>query len=151
MNFTQRKVGTNKYILSYKRSKTYWNYQKEGHYYQTFTTTKEVLPLPLQQVSTWQEVCGMKQSQCPLVAHLQLITFISLTRFGPRFPAVSQAYDIELRQLALQVAKELEFNFVREGVYIIQSGPCFETVTECKLMKLLGADVTGISNFHYFI
>lgn len=66
-------------------------------------------------------------------------------RFGTRFPAVSGAYDREFRRLVLETAKELNMDFVREGVYCFQTGPCFETVIESRLMKLLGADVAGMS------
>jgi len=66
-------------------------------------------------------------------------------RFGPRFPAMSGSYDKELRDQAKKIAIELGFNFVREGVYVIQTGPCFETVSECRFLKMMGADVTGMS------
>ena len=69
------------------------------------------------------------------------VTFVF--RFGPRFPAMSQAYDLGLRNQAKKLANELGFNFVQEGVYVIQTGPCFETVTECRMLKAMGADVTG--------
>lgn len=66
-------------------------------------------------------------------------------RFGPRFPAMSEAYDPKLRKLAKKVGDDLGFDFVREGVYVMQVGPCFETVTECKMLRNMGADVTGMS------
>ena len=56
---------------------------------------------------------------------------------------MSSAYDKDLRKLAKNVAKELGFDFIREGVYSIQMGPAFETVAECRLLRTLGADVTG--------
>lgn len=66
-------------------------------------------------------------------------------RLGCRFPALSEAYDRELRKLGMTIATQLGFDFVKEGVYCVQTGPCYETVTECKLMKTLGADMTGMS------
>ena len=66
-------------------------------------------------------------------------------KFGPRFPAMSEAYDRELRMLAKKTAEEMGLDFFQEGVYAMQAGPCFETVTECRLLQLLGADVTGMS------
>ncbi|XP_005096472.1 purine nucleoside phosphorylase isoform X2 [Aplysia californica] len=67
-------------------------------------------------------------------------------KFGPRFPAMSNAYDLGLRQLALAKAKEIGFSdFVREGVYSMMVGPNFETVTECKILSLLLVDATGMS------
>lgn len=79
-------------------------------------------------------LCGMN----PLVG-------VNDERFGPRFPAVSGAYNKDLRQLAHKISADLGYDFVREGVYIMQSGPCFETVAECRMLKTMGADVTGMS------
>ncbi|KAH9503468.1 hypothetical protein Btru_068009 [Bulinus truncatus] len=68
------------------------------------------------------------------------------TRYGPRFPAMSKAYDLEIRKLALTVAKEMGYgDFIREGVYSMMVGPNFETVTECKFLQIVGADATGMS------
>ncbi|RUS79231.1 hypothetical protein EGW08_013016 [Elysia chlorotica] len=67
-------------------------------------------------------------------------------RFGPRFPPMSRAYDIELRKLALSIAKEMGFaDLVHEGVYSMMLGPNFETVTECRLISIAGVDATGMS------
>lgn len=67
-------------------------------------------------------------------------------RFGPRFPPASQSYSLQLRQLAKKVAKDIDFDsFVREGVYCYLGGPSFETVTECRFLKLAGVDATGMS------
>ncbi len=55
---------------------------------------------------------------------------------------MSEAYDLKLRSLARDVAEELGIQLA-EGVYSMQTGPCYESVTECKLLRLLGADVTG--------
>ena len=56
---------------------------------------------------------------------------------------MSNAYDVNLRALAKKLSIELGFTFVREGVYCVQMGPCFETVTECRMIRGFGADVTG--------
>ncbi|BFZ19279.1 hypothetical protein BsWGS_22319 [Bradybaena similaris] len=67
-------------------------------------------------------------------------------RFGPRFPAMSRAYDLGIRKLALNTAKEMGFDdFVREGVYSMMVGPNFETVTECRFLNQIGVDATGMS------
>ena len=55
---------------------------------------------------------------------------------------MSEAYDQKLRRLGLDVADQMGMQ-IREGVYVMQSGPCYESVTECRLLSLLGADVTG--------
>ena len=48
---------------------------------------------------------------------------------------MSDAYDKKLKQLAWDTVRELGYeSFVREGVYIAQVGPCFETPAECRMM-----------------
>jgi purine-nucleoside phosphorylase len=65
-------------------------------------------------------------------------------RFGPRFIALNKAYDLELRKLGKRVSKELGMtDFVHEGVYTMVGGPAFETVSELRLMKILGIDAVG--------
>ncbi|XP_055059715.2 purine nucleoside phosphorylase-like [Misgurnus anguillicaudatus] len=67
-------------------------------------------------------------------------------RFGVRFPCMSDAYDRGLQQLAHDVAAELGFSaFTREGVYSVLGGPSFETIAECRMLRLLGADAVGMS------
>ena len=57
---------------------------------------------------------------------------------------MSHAYDVELRRIAKATAKEMGFeSFFREGVYSMMVGPSFETVTECRYLKLIGVDATG--------
>lgn len=64
-------------------------------------------------------------------------------RFGPRFPAMTDAYDPGLRRLALALApKELQ---ARPGVYVGVGGPSYETPAECRLLRRLGADAVGMS------
>lgn len=67
-------------------------------------------------------------------------------RFGPRFPPASQSYSLRLRKLAKDVASQLRMkDFIREGVYCFLGGPSFETVTECRFLKVAGVDATGMS------
>lgn len=65
-------------------------------------------------------------------------------RFGPRFPAMTDAYDPALRQIATVVASEHDIKLV-EGVYAMVGGPSFETQAELRMLRLLGADVVGMS------
>ncbi|XP_028934167.1 purine nucleoside phosphorylase isoform X2 [Ornithorhynchus anatinus] len=68
------------------------------------------------------------------------------TRFGERFPAMSNAYDRELRDRAHQVWLQMgEKRPLQEGTYVMLAGPNFETIAECRLLRLLGADVVGMS------
>lgn len=63
---------------------------------------------------------------------------------------MSDAYNREYRDIAKETAKELGFSdFMREGVYSFLTGPTFETVTECRLLRLIGTDATGIDILQY--
>ncbi|MCE5258487.1 MAG: purine-nucleoside phosphorylase [Chloroflexi bacterium] len=64
--------------------------------------------------------------------------------FGPRFPAMSAAYDTELINLARESANRLNIS-LREGVYAMVGGPNFETPAEIRLLRAVGADVVGMS------
>uniref|UniRef100_A0A4W5Q7L6 Purine nucleoside phosphorylase n=1 Tax=Hucho hucho TaxID=62062 RepID=A0A4W5Q7L6_9TELE len=73
-------------------------------------------------------------------------------RFGVRFPCMSDAYDRELQQLAVDVGQELGYgDFLREGIYCVLGGPSFETIAECRMLHKLGADAVGMSTAHEVI
>lgn len=73
-------------------------------------------------------------------------------RFGVRFPCMSDAYDRELQQMAMDVGQELGFgDFLKEGVYCVLGGPSFETIAECRMLHKLGADAVGMSTAHEVI
>lgn len=65
-------------------------------------------------------------------------------RLGPRFPAMVGAFDNELAPLARTVAADLGIN-LREGVYLMLSGPHFESAAELRMVQRLGADAVGMS------
>ena len=64
--------------------------------------------------------------------------------FGPRFFDMSNAYDSNLRKNMMHISKK-EKIYLFEGVYIMYSGPNFETPAEIKALKTLGADAVGMS------
>ena len=68
----------------------------------------------------------------------------NLDEFGPRFPDMSEPYDVHLRALAKQVAAEADVP-LREGVYICLAGPSFETRADLRFLRLIGADAVGMS------
>ncbi len=65
-------------------------------------------------------------------------------RLGPRFLAMVGAYDRALLALARSVADRLGIS-LREGVYLMLSGPAFESGAELRMCRLLGADAVGMS------
>ncbi|KAI8393731.1 hsp7-like protein [Radiomyces spectabilis] len=67
--------------------------------------------------------------------------------FGPRFPAVSDAYTYSLRKIAFRAAFDVGISpdDIREGVYAMVSGPSFETRVEARYLASIGADAVGMS------
>jgi len=63
---------------------------------------------------------------------------------GPRFPDMSQPYDHALQLLAREVALELKIP-LRSGVYVAVPGPNLETRAEYRMLRMMGADVVGMS------
>jgi purine-nucleoside phosphorylase len=63
---------------------------------------------------------------------------------------MSQAYNAELRQIALDVARQKGI-LLREGVYIGLLGPSYETPAEIRMCRTLGADAVGMSTVHEVI
>lgn len=63
---------------------------------------------------------------------------------GPRFPDMSDAYSPVLREKAKACASELGVP-LREGVYMMFTGPTFETPAEIRMARVFGADAAGMS------
>ncbi len=63
---------------------------------------------------------------------------------GPRFPDMCNCYDKELISLAEKVALESGIKLNR-GVYVSVSGPNLETAAEYRFLRIIGADVVGMS------
>jgi len=65
-------------------------------------------------------------------------------RFGPRFPDMTHAYDPDFGERLMAAAAHEDINLYR-GVYIMASGPNFETPAEIRAFKTLGANAVGMS------
>lgn len=63
---------------------------------------------------------------------------------GPRFPDMSEAYDKDLINKALEIAK-VENIKIHTGVYVGVSGPTYETPAEYNFFRIIGGDVVGMS------
>ena len=68
----------------------------------------------------------------------------NIDAWGPRFPDLSQAYDLPLREKAEAVARRLGF-VLRQGVYVAVKGPSLETPAETRFLRQIGADAVGMS------
>ncbi len=66
-------------------------------------------------------------------------------RLGERFPPIAKAYDAGLRKLAREVAAGQQGTTLYEGVYVMLSGPFFETGAELRFLRSIGADAVGMS------
>lgn len=63
---------------------------------------------------------------------------------GPRFPDMSEPYTERLQQVAEQVALDNAVK-MHKGVYLALSGPTMETRAEYRFLRMIGADVVGMS------
>ena len=68
----------------------------------------------------------------------------NVPELGPRFPDMSQPYNLHLRNLALKIALQNKID-LKEGVYVGVAGPTFETPSEYKMFRILGGDAIGMS------
>ena len=82
---------------------------------------------------------GLRVGQAVLVSdHLNLTACSPLT--GARFVDLVDLYSARLRALAREVDPDLV-----EGVYAALSGPHYETPAEVRMLRVLGADLVGMS------
>lgn len=65
-------------------------------------------------------------------------------RFGPRFVNMSEPFSRKMILKAKELAASLQIK-VHDGVYLGLQGPTFETLSEYKMVKSLGADCVGMS------
>jgi len=73
----------------------------------------------------------------PLIGHNE-------EELGPRFPDMSEAYDLHLRTTARKIAADNLID-LKQGVYVGVTGPTFETPAEYKMFRVLGGDAIGMS------
>jgi purine-nucleoside phosphorylase len=57
---------------------------------------------------------------------------------------LTEAYSSELRYLAQEIATRLGIT-LRSGIYLAYSGPSYETPAEIRAMRIMGADMVGMS------
>ncbi len=68
----------------------------------------------------------------------------NVDELGVRFPDMSKIYDRELMDLIKESAQKHDID-MKEGVYLQFQGPNFETPSEIKMFRTLGADAVGMS------
>ena len=66
------------------------------------------------------------------------------TELGPRFVDMSQPYDSNLIKMMEKIATDEDMP-INKGVYVSWIGPSLETRAEYRFIRLMGADVVGMS------
>lgn len=134
--------------------------QGRVHYYEGYPMTDVVLPTRLMKMMG-AKVLFLTNAAGGLNYDFQAGDFMMITdhimnfvpspligpninELGVRFPDMSDIYKKDLQDIIRNAAKDLGIG-LREGVYIQLTGPNFETPTEVKMCRILGADAAGMS------
>ena len=133
--------------------------QGRVHYYEGYSMEDVVLPTRLMKMMgaevlfltnaaggvNWQFECGdfMLINDQICMAPSPLIGDIP-DELVPRFPDMSEIYRKELREVLRHPARDLDIR-LREGVYIQLTGPNYESPSEVRMVRTLGADAVGMS------
>lgn len=130
-------------------------HQYEGYSLQEITLPVRVMKaLGADLMMVTQAVGGMNPLYQPgevmiLDDHINLmganpLVGINDDRLGVRFPDMSAPYTPELIEVGLEVARKENF-VAHRGVMVAVTGPNLETRAEYRFLRLIGADVVGMS------
>ncbi len=130
------------------------------HYYEGYTQqqviypTRCLKPLGIETLILTNASGGLDPQMAP--GHFMLIKdHINLTGtnpligpnivdHGPRFPDMSQPYDLSLLSKAQKIMKDLQLPH-SEGVYCGVLGPSYETASEVQFLQKIGGHAVGMS------
>jgi purine-nucleoside phosphorylase len=135
--------------------------QGRHHYYEGHLPQSVIFPyfvferLGIQAVITTNAVGGINSTYNPgdivvVKDHINLMGInpligIAVQREKDQFTSMNNAYDIDLRRLAFKAAEKQNVD-LKEGVFVAVSGPSYETKSEIKAFRILGADTIGMSS-----
>ena len=150
-------------VIGVLEGKTVLVQQGRAHYYEGHSIQHVTLPvrvmreLGVTHVFFSNAAGGINQSfkNADLMAITDHINFLGFggvsplrgpndPTLGPRFLDMLNAYDKDLRALAVRVAKEAGID-LKQGVYGALAGPTFESNAELRFLKLAGCDAVGMS------
>jgi len=134
--------------------------QGRVHYYEGYPMTDVVLPTRLMKMMGAKVLFltnaagGLNYDFAPgdfMMITDHIMNFVpspligeNINELGTRFPDMSEIYKKDLQEIISKTADELGIKLQR-GVYIQLTGPNFETPTEVKMCRILGADAAGMS------
>lgn len=134
--------------------------QGRFHYYEGYAMTEVTFPVRVMQVLGIKDLIvtnaagGINETYQPgdlilIKDHINLVgdnplRGANLGELGPRFPDMSQGYNPEWREKALNIAKKMGIT-PQEGVYAGMSGPSYESPAEIRFLRTIGADLVGMS------
>ncbi len=72
------------------------------------------------------------------------LAFGNVTQFGTRFTDMAEPYNPDMRKKIVEISQKENIG-LQKGVYASVVGPQLETRAEYRMLKLLGADVVGMS------
>ncbi len=135
-------------------------FQGRFHYYEGYSTRQLTLPVRVMALSGSKMLIAcnaagglnlnFESGDLMLIRdHINLIPDNPLRgenidEWGPRFPDLSDAYSLKLRELARSVGGSFGI-LLREGVFVCVPGPSLETPAETRYLRLIGADAVAMS------
>jgi len=130
------------------------------HYYEGYSLQQATFPVRVMKtlgikILIISAAVGSVNADCPsgmvvlVKDHINLLGTNPLIgpnddALGPRFPDMFNAYDKVLLEIASQVAEENQIKTYR-AVYAAMTGPSLETPAEYRMIRIIGADVVGMS------
>ncbi len=130
------------------------------HYYEGYSMDKIALPIRALKILGTENLIvtnasgaineGFSPADIVLIKdHIKLcaespLTGENPTEFGERFFDMTEAYSKRLGKMAMSIAEKAGVS-LKEGVYAYMAGPQFETSAEIRALRLLGADLVGMS------
>lgn len=134
--------------------------QGRFHYYEGYTMQEIVFPLRVLKANSTDTLIvsnacggmnpGYSRGDIMLITdHINMLGDNPLIgandpELGPRFPDMSEPYTERLLEIAERVALDKGIK-MHQGVYLALSGPTLETKAEYRFLRLIGADVVGMS------
>jgi purine-nucleoside phosphorylase len=134
--------------------------QGRFHFYEGYTMQQVVFPIRIMKLLGVERLLlsnaaggispDFRKGDLVLIDdHINLQTANPLTgknidALGERFPDMSRPYDEQLNSLLLKVSSSIGPKF-KKGVYAAVNGPNLETRAEYRYLKIIGADMVGMS------